>query len=147
MTRKRLVAFVGYLAVSLLLMAFGFRYYFGNELMSYHLVALGVPWESLPDSVRFLFGEFMHGVGAGFMTVSLAMLVLLFVPFRRGERWAECALPVIGLTINGLLVTMLCSIMSHTAAEPPMGMILASSAVLVVAAGLTLLPCRCCSKE
>ena len=71
MTWKRKLAFVGYLAVSLLLLGFGARYYCGDELMPYHLVAMGVPWESLSESVRFLFKEFMHGAGAGFLTTSL----------------------------------------------------------------------------
>ena len=147
MTRKRLVAFAGYLAASLLLMGFGIRYYFGNELMGYHLVALGVPWESLPDSVRLLFVEFMHGAGAGFITVSLAMLVILFLPFRRGERWAELALPALGLIVNGLMSFILCGIMAKTAAEPPLEALMVSSGVIAVAAALTLLPCRCSARE
>jgi peptidoglycan/LPS O-acetylase OafA/YrhL len=145
MPMKRRVAFVCYLCVSLLLMGFGVRYYFGGQLMSYHLEAIGVPWESLPETVRFMFLLFMQGVGVGFICVSAAMLAMLFIPFRRGERWADLALPGIGLAVSGMLSVMMCSIMQHTTAEPPMTTVLVTCGVLLFAAALTLLPCCCCS--
>ncbi|RWU03272.1 hypothetical protein DWB63_11750 [Pseudodesulfovibrio sp. S3] len=145
MTMKRRIAFVCYLGVSLLLMGFGIRYYFGGELMPYHLEAIGVPWETLPETLRFMFLLFMNGVGVGFICVSAAMLVMLFVPFRRGERWADLTLPGIGLAVSGMLVVMMCSIMQHTTARPPMTMVLVTCGVLLFAAALTLLPCCRCS--
>jgi len=147
MSLNNKIAFVCYLLVSLLLMGFGARYYFWNELMPYHLAGLAVPWESLPETVRFMFLEFMHGVGAGFMTISLAMLTILFIPFRRGECWANWTLPILGLTVLGLLANMLCRIIENTPANPPITTIAVAAGVIVLGAILTICPCKCCKTD
>lgn len=147
MSIQRKIAFCCYLAVSLLLFGFGFRYYFCNELMPYHLAGLGVPWETLPETVRFMFVEFMHGVGAGFMTTALAMLALLIVPFRRGECWVNWVLPGIAFTVLISLAVMLCNIVNSTPANPPIALIWASMGVVGFAAMLTMFPCKCCKKD
>lgn len=144
MTCKRRIAFVCYLAVCLLLTGFGVRYYFGHELMPYHLTALGVPWASLPESVRFLLIEFMHGVGAGFLVLGLALFGVLAIPFRRGEPWADWLLPLAGLGMSASLVFMLCRVMGHSEARPPIGLLLALIAAQLLAAFLTLRPCGRC---
>lgn len=147
MTIKRKIAFGCYLAVSLLLLGFGVRYYFCNELMPYHLAGLAVPWETLPETVRFMFVEFMHGVGAGFITTALAMLAILFVPFRKGECWASLTLPTLGVTLLILLEIMLCKIVQSTPAQPPTLLSWTSMGVIGLGALLSLCPCKNCKKE
>jgi peptidoglycan/LPS O-acetylase OafA/YrhL len=147
MKMQRKIAFFGYMVVSLLLTLFGVRYYFFNELMPYHLEALAVPWAELPGGVRFMLVEFMHGVGAGFLTLAVAMFVLLLVPFRRGERWADWTLPGLGLTILILLKIMLCRVVENTTAQPPTTVIWVALGVVAFSAIVTKCPCTCCNKN
>ncbi len=75
----------------------GFVYLLSPQFMSYHAEAIGVGWHGLEPSFQVLFLALLKVSGAGFVGVGVALGVLLFLPFRRRERWAHWAIPAVGL--------------------------------------------------
>ena len=87
--------------------------------MPYHSEALGVSWDELsPHYQGFVLGV-IRAMGAGSVSVSLAVLIILFIPFRRGERWAMWAVPLIGMTFTLLTAYAAYTIDVRTPASTP----------------------------
>ena len=95
-TSWRLIAVLVFAVPTLGLMGQGILYLTTTEFMPYHSAALGVVWADVPDTQRaFLLGV-IKAMGAGSVGVTLALLILLGGPFRRGEAWAHWAIMSIG---------------------------------------------------
>jgi len=80
----------------------GIVYLTTSEFMPYHSAALGVPWVELPANYQGFVIGVIKGMGAGSIAVSIALLILLWVPVRRGDVWARWAAPVIGMVFTAL---------------------------------------------
>ena len=82
-----------YCLVALGSIAQGVRYLGGDEIADYHESVIATPWENIaPNYQRLLLGLY-KGFGAGFLCVGLTIIVLVFIPFRAGDRWAVWATP------------------------------------------------------
>src|SRR5262249_29207434 len=46
----------------------------------------------------FAYGNYVHEAGFARVTIALIGLLILFFPYRKGERWAVVALSIIGFT-------------------------------------------------
>lgn len=91
-----------------------------SQIMNYHQVAMGSPWDALSTGMQAMTLNFMRVAGLGFLLTGISMLFLLIFPFRKGEYWSKWALSFLGLTqaiIMGLVVT---SVRTHTPAVPPL---------------------------
>ena len=88
--------------------------------MPYHADALGgVTWDALPSHYQgFLLGV-IKAMGAGSIAVTLALMLLLWIPFRRGERWARWAVPFVGMTFTTLTAYAAYTIDINTPASTP----------------------------
>lgn len=106
--------------------------------MPYHLQVLGVPWESLAEGVQFMFLGFMRAVGSGFMTASATILLLLFIPYRRAERWASWSLFLLCLYLSLPRLFSVLRVAETTTANPPILPVAATVALTLLCGALTL---------
>jgi hypothetical protein len=51
--------------------------------------------------------------------VALALIIMLLVPFRRGERWSRWAVPAVGVVFPALTAYAAFTIDVRTPASPP----------------------------
>ena len=79
------------------LFLFGLIYTFSSELLPFHLAAISTSWDELPPVFQVLYLGMMKTEGAGFLSSAVAIVFLLAIPFRRGERWSAWAILAIGV--------------------------------------------------
>lgn len=114
------ISFVGFLLVALYLGWNGILYVTATKIMSYHQEAMGVPWDNLTPGIQVMSLNFMKAAGAGMLTASIAILFLLFIPFRRGEIWSRWALLIISLNEIILIMLRVIDVSSRAPANPPL---------------------------
>lgn len=126
------LAFSCHLLAAFLLCLFGLTYLFRHEFMPYHAEAVEREWSAVEPSFQILITAFMKIVGSAWLASALAMIILLSIPFRKGERWAYGAVPAVGLTatIPSLLATLYVG--NNTPASPPWLPALAGILLLVI---------------
>ena len=119
MSTRDKIAFIIYFIGVLSLIVFGLLYLFCPTVMPYHLEAMGVPWEDLGKELQILLWALVKVAGAGFFVVGLSALIILLIPFRRGDKWAHWALPLIGIVWNAILLYAAGTVAAETQASPP----------------------------
>jgi hypothetical protein len=118
MNRRDTASFVAHGIPTVGLLLQGLLYVTTSTFMPYHADALGTTWEALPANYQgFLIGV-IKAMGAGSIGVTLALIVLLLVPFRRGDRWARWAVPLVGAVFTLLTAYAAFTIDRHTPAAP-----------------------------
>ena len=117
--RVRRVGFGFHAVATLALIAFGWTYLSSSEFMPYHAAALGTDWENLPPGLQVLGLTALRLVGVGSFALGLALGVILWVPYRRGERWALWAVPILGSGYGLALSFAAFSVGSGTPGNPP----------------------------
>jgi len=118
----------------------GLLYLTTPTFMPYHAEALGVEWHELsPSHQGFVLGV-IRGMGAGSFSVSLALLLILVGPFRRGERWAFRAVPSIGIAFTTLTAYAAHTIDVRTPASTPWRETLALAAAYALGAAIASRP-------
>ena len=130
------IAFACYALGALISIAFGVNYLLRSEFMPYHREAVGVDWQQLDPRMRVLLTGLMRVAAGGMLAEGISMLIMLQIPFRAGEIWAQYAVPTIGLV--GALPTLYATILirARTGAHTP---VLAGAAgILLVATGFIL---------
>ena len=96
-----------------------FRFLTATQIMDYHQIAMGITWDSLSTGMQTMTLNFMRSAGLGFLITGIAMVFILIVPFRRGDRWSGWALASIVLVQSTIMIGVICSVRYHTAATPP----------------------------
>ena len=71
--------------------AFGLRYLFVRQYLSYHADLTGLAWCEIPPRYQFVILGMLKIVGAGMLAFGIA-LAWLVLPFSRGENWATWAI-------------------------------------------------------
>jgi hypothetical protein len=102
MKGRRKIGFAIYLLIAIIFIFWGFLYIFSHEMMPYHKQVIGKNWEEIEPGVQVIILKLMKSVGAAFLTVGSIILMLLFIPFRRGENWANWTIFLGGLVFSGL---------------------------------------------
>jgi hypothetical protein len=121
---------IGILALPTIgLLGQGMLYLTTARFMPYHSAALEAGWEQLSGSHQGFVLGVIKGMGAGSVTVSAAILVLLWFPYRRGERWARWATPLLGILFTMLTAYAAFTIDRLTPADTPWRETLALTAV------------------
>ena len=87
--------------------------------MHYHAQAAGKTWTELDPGLRWLILAYLKFIGGGWLAVSLAIGIMLFIPFRRGEAWARLAIPIVGLVSYGTALYGTLLVTFNTSASPP----------------------------
>jgi hypothetical protein len=87
MTRLETYAVIAHVVPTIGLFLQGVLYVTTPLFMPYHAEALdGIAWEQLPANYQgFLLGV-IKAMGAGSIAVTVALMILLWVPFRLGAR-------------------------------------------------------------
>jgi len=124
------------------LMLQGLLYVTTDRFMPYHADALGTEWEGLPAREQgFLLGV-IKGMGAGSIGVTLALSILLLIPFRRGQAWARWAVPAVGIAFTSLTALAAFTIARSTPAATPWRQTLVLTAVYLAGALVSHWPSR-----
>jgi len=119
MNKYQKISFIGFLLVSIGLGACGILYLLANKIMPFHAVAMGSSWEKLTPGIQIMSLNFMKAEGTGFLTTSIAILFLLFKPFRKGEAWSSWAILVIALNEIILILFRIIDVNTKTPARLP----------------------------
>ena len=103
----------------LFMLAGGFLYLLRTEFMPYHAIAVGKSWEQIEPSFQILLLAFIRLAGGATIASVLAMGIIHFIPFRQQNRWAQWAVPVIGIItcLTALYPTI--TVTLNTPANPP----------------------------
>jgi hypothetical protein len=109
----------------------GLLYVTTSRFMPYHGDALEVTWEALPLHYQGFILGVIKGMGAGSIGVSLALLIMIALPLRRGEDWARWAVPTVGITFTLFTAYAAFTIDQRTAASPPWPQTLGLTAIYV----------------
>lgn len=137
MRTLRKISFVGYLLVALGVAANGILYMTTKEIMSYHQIAMGVPWGQLSDGMQVMSLNFMKSAGVGFVTTGVSILLLALFPFRRGNKWADYAIPLVASVELIPMILRVMDVAGNTPANPPLFPLIGAEAVVVVCFALT----------
>ena len=119
MKTKVKIAFAIYLVGCLMLIGFGVAYLLCSTVMPYHQQAIGTNWEQLSKGMQVLLQALIKMASAGFLVMGINGLILLFIPFRRGERWAYWAIPIIAFLWNGFSLYVTAKVAIATGASTP----------------------------
>jgi len=87
--------------------------------MPYHGVALGKSWNELSYNMQISFIGIMRLVGGCFITISMAILSILIVPYRKGEKWAKYTIPILEIICCLFILNAAMVIKLNTESNPP----------------------------
>jgi hypothetical protein len=113
------VSFALYLINGLILIAFGVRYFFADELMPYHAETLGIARDGLSAAYAIVIVTLYRATGAGMLVVGLVLFILLAIPFRGRQVWSRWALSAIGIFYGGLSLFLTLALQAETSASVP----------------------------
>jgi hypothetical protein len=116
---RRLGAGIAYAMTAIASLVLGVTYVLRGSFMPYHGEALGQAWETLAPEAQVLLLALMDVAGAGWLALALAVLVLLWWPFRAGALWARIALPILLGGYYALVLWATLSVLFATPAVPP----------------------------
>lgn len=136
MSKLMKLAFTCHLLAALLLSIFGLVYLFRPEFMPYHAVAVSQSWVDVEPSFQVLILALMRVVGGAWLATAMAIVILLFFPFRRGDKWARWAIFAVGMcaSVSSLYATIY--VTTNTPATAPWAA--ASVGLLLLFVGLVL---------
>lgn len=142
MNVKDRIAFFIYLLLGLTCIVIGIVDFSVPTIMPYHLEILGVDWVDLNSGVQILLRTFFIVSGTGFLVTGISALILLFIPFRRGDKWARFAIPIPLFLFNIFELVLGIRVNIKTGVSTPWPAAAAAMALLITAAILTLSPGR-----
>lgn len=95
MSTKKKIAFAIYLLGVLTLVGTGVAYLLCQTIMPYHEEAIGMEWIDIPIASQLLLQALIKAAGGGFLVTGVAVLIILVIPFRNGEKWPIWAIPLL----------------------------------------------------
>jgi len=120
MSKTKSASMVLYLFVVLITAAMGIRFVTANEYFAYHAQASGMDWSAVDPGLQVVFMAVFKVCGAGFLTVSLCMLLMIIFPFaRHGRRWSIYAIPACGALFWSIVLTATVHVTLTTPAAAP----------------------------
>lgn len=133
MTTRTKFAFWVYLALMSAGAAWGIGFLLRSEFTSYHGAAAGVPWAQVPENFQVVILALTKLAGGLWVAFTLCIFVLLFVPFRRGERWAQGAVPLLMLAQYVAPMPAMLHLTTNSPSTPPWTLTIACMLVTLVA--------------
>ncbi len=123
MNRKLKIAFACYFFAALLMIIIGIVYATRAQVMPYHLDAMGLAWGEIQPQMQFMLLSFLRGGGSGAMANGVALMFLLFIPFRNKEDWSRWAILFIGLLASVPMLFIVLEVTFETPASPPLSVV------------------------
>ena len=132
MSTLSLISFISYSCVAFISILFGLIYLLKNQYMPYHNKALGLSWSELPENMQVLIIALMRAAGGGFLATGLAIFILLIIPGRAGDTWANYAILAIATctSLASLYATLLVKV--KTPGTPPVAVSIVTLALTIV---------------
>jgi hypothetical protein len=138
MTLRDRIAMVILLVPTIGLLGQGLLYVTTSEFMPYHSAALEADWQELPSNYQGFVLGVIKGMGAGSIGASVAILIMMFIPLRRGVFWARWAVPLVGVIFTALTAYAAITIDRRTPAETPWLATLGLTVVYIVGGAILL---------
>jgi len=113
------IALLCYFLCVLFALTFSAIYLFRTEFMPYHAAAVEQGWAEVMPAYQLLFLSLMKAAGGGWLSISIAVCILLFGPFRQGVRWTFWAIPAIGLPALVVNLYITINVTLKTPGNPP----------------------------
>ena len=135
MTKSK-IAFACYGTAIFIIAAIALTYLFTPRLLPYQEVAVGAPWDQLSVGLQTQFLSLLKVAGGGYLATAVALFVLLWIPFRQGDRWARTAIPALGIPAVLIVNYAGLTIMLNTPGKPPL--IAGPVVILLMIAGYVL---------
>ena len=134
---KRRITFFAYGITAIISVILGSIYLFSPQFMPYHSAAIGVEWAVLSSETQVLYLALLRVAGGGWIGIGVAMMILLWIPYRRKEGWASGAIAAVGLIfyLPTLYATVLVTV--NTPATAPWYGNVAAVASLLIGFALT----------
>jgi hypothetical protein len=140
MTRLKLASTVLYLFVALITLAMGIKFVTANEYFVYHAQAAGMDWAAVDPGLQVVFLAVFKVCGAGFLTVSLCMFLMIALPFAKHDRgWSVYAIPACGTLFWSIVLATTTYVASTTPAAAPWSGSLFNVVIILIAFLLSLL--------
>ena len=138
MTIRYKAAFILYFINAVCMLVVGGVYQFSNQFMPYHSDVIQTQWDALSQNQQILYLGMMRTEAAGFLASALAIFILLFIPFRKRQRWASVAICAVGIVeyLPSALATFRVSTL--TEANPPWMALCVGILLLIVGLVLSL---------
>jgi hypothetical protein len=133
------LSFTGYLLVASIMGANGIIYLFADKVMPYHAIAMGYSWDELAPGIQIMSLNFMKAAGTGFLTTSIALLFLLFFPFRKAETWSYWAIFIVATNQVVLILIRVVEILTKTQGRPPLLPQIIMAIIILICFALSLL--------
>ena len=119
MGRRQKIGFGIYLLTALFAVFWGFLYLFSREMMPYHKQAIGKNWGEIERGTQVIILALMEAVGSANLVLGLTFLILLLIPFRRGEVWVNWTIFLGGIVLSGLSFFITFKVHLYTNASTP----------------------------
>lgn len=119
MNLREKIAFILYFANSIVNLIFGLKYLFCDTFMSYHREAVGMEWAELGPGLQILINGLIKMTASAFIIVGISSIILLLIPFRKGEYWVKWLIPFIQIGFLGFSLYVTLKIALNTQASTP----------------------------
>jgi hypothetical protein len=120
MRRLKHLALAGYACVALIMLVMASNFLTATEFFPYHAAASGLEWKTLEPGLQTVILAVFRVCGAGWLTGSVALIVLMVFPFgRRDEGWSYVAIPVLSLLFWAITFSTTMQVAMTTPATPP----------------------------
>jgi hypothetical protein len=138
MTFRLKIAFSSYIMISITAIASGLLYLLSSQIMPYHQQVIGRSWNDLDHRLQMMLLGFLRLGGLGMVSTGVSIGVLTLFPFRRGQKWAIRAIPLIGLIFYAPIAYGARALHYSTQASTPWKGVAIMSAILIAAYLLTI---------
>jgi hypothetical protein len=120
MNKFKLTSAVLYLFVAVMTAGMGITFITAVEYFPYHQQISGIDWPQVQPGLKFVYLAVFKVCGAGAITVSLSMFLMIIFPFiKYDHRWSFYAIPTCGLVFWSItLATTLYVYITTDAATP-----------------------------
>ncbi|HEX4871375.1 MAG TPA: hypothetical protein VFV27_03595 [Nevskiaceae bacterium] len=133
MSPRTRFAFWIYLLLMIAGAAWGIGFLLRSEFTPYHGAAAGVPWSEVPPNFQIVILALTKLAGGLWVAFTLCIFVLLLLPFRRGERWALWAVPLLMLAQYAAPMPAMTHLTVNSPASPPWALTISCMVVTLVA--------------
>lgn len=127
------VSFFLYLGVTTLLFMLGVVFLVRKDFMPYHAAAVGMRWSEVPGNFQILIRALLKFMGGTVIVLSLAVFILLLIPFREGASWSIWAIPLVCLLQCAAIANATTQVVRKTPGRPPLKLLAVMAAICIVA--------------
>ena len=132
MDRMRKASLAAYAINVFLILLAGAVYLSRSEFMPYQAEAVGMDLGHIPVNIRVLLLALIHAVGGLELTVGATLAAILICAFRRGEPWADWAVPTFMLLVQMTALKGSLEVAVQTGAHTPWPALLVGICITLV---------------